>query len=83
MSFRFLVARDGLELALQLAEQLVDAEARPLRLHGARVEARDVEDGGEDFLDRIERGIDVLGERRIARLAIPLDEGDWHRAAPR
>ena len=69
-----LAAGDGLELALKLAEQLVDAEARPLRLHGARVEARDVEDGGEDFLDGVERGVDVLGERRIARVAVPLHE---------
>ena len=65
---------DGLELALQLAEELLDAEVRPLRLHGARVEAGDVEEGGEDLLDRVERGVDVLGERRVAGVPVALDE---------
>ena len=46
----------------------------PLRLHGAGVEARDVEQRGEDLLDRVERGVDVLRERRIAGVAVALDQ---------
>ncbi len=45
-------------------EDVVDAEARQLRLHRPGVEARDVEQRGEDLLDRLQRGVDVLGERR-------------------
>ena len=30
---------------------------------------------GEDFLDGVERGVDVFGERRIAGVAVPLHEG--------
>jgi hypothetical protein len=45
-----------------LAKQLVDPERRPLRLHGAGVETRDVEQRRQDLLDRVEGGVDVLGE---------------------
>ena len=53
---------------------LVDAETRPLRFHGAGVETRDIQQGREDFLDRVERGVDVLGERGVARILVALDE---------
>ena len=56
-------------------EQLLDAEARPLRLHRAGVEARDVEQRRQDFLDRVEGGVDVFGEGGIALVAVALDEG--------
>ena len=44
------------------------------RLHRAGVEARDVEQRGQDLLDRVERGVDVLGEPRVAGVAVALDE---------
>ena len=69
-----LVPRHRLELAPHLPEQLVEGDARPLRLHGAGVEPRDVEQRGQDLLDRIERGVDVLGQDGVAALARPLDQ---------
>ena len=60
-----LLARERRELDLELAHQLVDAEAGDLRPHRAGIEPRDVEQRAEDFLHRLERGIDVA--RRGAR----------------
>ena len=57
-----LLARQRRELDLELAQQLVDAEADDLRLHRAGVEPRDVEQRAEDLLDRLERGVDVADE---------------------
>ena len=45
-----------------------------MRLHGAGVEARDVEERGQDLLDGVEGGVDVLGQARMARVPVALDE---------
>jgi hypothetical protein len=62
------------ELPLQLPEQLFDTETRPLRLKGAGVEPRDVEERRQNFLDRIERGVDVLGQHRVPGVPVPLHQ---------
>ncbi len=59
----FLAGQRG-ELDLELAQQIVDAEAGELRPHRAGVEPRDVEQRAEDLFDRLERGIDVVDEPR-------------------
>ena len=74
MSSQPLLARERRELDLELAQQLVDAEADDLRLHRAGVEPRDVEQRAEDLLDRLERGIDVADESRVLAAALPLDQ---------
>src|SRR5690606_13973862 len=75
-----LLRRNRVEFALELTEQLVDPEARPLRLHRARIEAGNVQEGGEDLLDSIEGRIDVPGKRRIADFAVALREGGYIEA---
>ncbi len=60
-----LLLRQRREFDLELAQQLVDAEADDLGLHRAGVEPRDVEQRAEDFLDRVERGVDIADELRI------------------
>ena len=69
-----LLARERGELDLELAHQLVDAEARNLRPHRAGIEPRDVEQRAEDFLHRLERGIDVRDEARVLAAALALDQ---------
>ena len=64
-------------------EQLLDAEARDLRLHRAGVEARDVEQRVEDLLDGVEGGVDVFGERRLAARRGRARRGKSHRGARR
>ena len=54
--------------------QLVDPEARDLRLHRAGVEPRDVEQRAEDLLDRVERGVDVADQLGVVAAALPLDQ---------
>ncbi len=78
-----LFARQRLELDLELAQQLVDAEGDDLRLHRAGVEPRNVEQRAEDFLDRLERGIDIADEALVLAAALPLDQRWSHRAARR
>ena len=57
-----LLARERGELDLELAQHVVDAEADDLRPHRAGVEPRHIEQRAEDFLDRLERGIDVADQ---------------------
>ena len=45
-----------------------------LRLHGAGVEPRNIEQRAKDFLDRVERGVDVADELRVVAAALPLDQ---------
>ena len=59
---------------LELAEQRVDAQAFDLRLHGAGVEPRDIEQRRENFLHRLERGVDVADQRAIVALVLALDQ---------
>ena len=69
-----LLARERRELDLELAHQLVDAEARDLRPHRAGIEPRNVEQRAEDLLHGFERGIDVRDEPRVLAAALPLDQ---------
>ena len=71
---RALLLRQRREFDLELAQQLVDAEADDLGLHRAGIEPRDVEQRAEDLLDRVERGIDVADELRVLAAALPLDQ---------
>ena len=43
-------------------------------LHRAGVEPRNVEQRAEDFLDRLERGVDIADEPRVLAAALPLDQ---------
>ena len=68
-SVEALLARRRAEFERQRLQQFVDAEGRHFRLHGAGIEPRNVEQRGEDFLDRLERGIDVARPVGILRRA--------------
>ena len=57
--------RKGREFELNLAHQFVDTEAREFRPQRAGVEARHIEQRAEDFLDRLERGIDVVDQPAV------------------
>ena len=57
------------EFELDLAHQFVDAEARELRPHRAGVEPRHVEQRAEDFLNRLERGVDVVDQPAVLAAA--------------
>ena len=69
-----LLARQRREFDFELAQQLVDAEGDDLRLHGAGVEPRNVEQRAEDLLHRLERGVDIGDEPRIFAAALALDQ---------
>ena len=69
-----LLARERRELDLDLAHQLVDAEAGDFRPHRAGIEPRNVEQRAENFLHRLERGIDVVDQPRVLAAALALDQ---------
>ena len=69
-----LLARQRREFDLELAQQLVDAEGRELRLQGAGVEPRDVEQRAQDLLDRLQRGVDIADQAAVLAVALPLDQ---------
>ena len=62
------------EFEIDLAHQFVDAEAGIVRPHRAGVEPRHVEQGAEDLLDRLERGVDIVDQAAVVALALPLDQ---------
>src|SRR5882672_4328268 len=74
LELQSLLLRERRELDLELAQELVDAEADDFRLHCAGIEPRDVEQRAEYFLDRVERGVDVADKLRIAAAGLPLDQ---------
>ena len=69
-----LLLRQRRKLDLELAQQLVDAEADDFRLHGAGVEPRNVEQRPENLFDRVERGIDIADQLSVVAAALPLDQ---------
>ena len=62
-------------------QHLVDAEGRHIRLHGAGIEARDIEQRGENVLHRLERGIDIADQ--VAFLGPPRALHQAGREEPR
>ena len=66
-------AREGSELDFDLAHQFVDAEVCEFRPQGAGIEPRHIEQRTQYFLDRLERGIDVVDQAPVV-LAPALDE---------
>ena len=71
IEFEALLARQRREFDLELAQQLVDAEADEFRPHRAGVEPRNVEQRAENLLDRFERGIDVADQAAASLAARP------------
>ena len=70
-----LLARRRSEFDSQCLQNVIDVEGLGLRLHGTRVEAGNIEQCGEDFLHRLQRGIDVAHQLAILRALHALDEG--------
>src|ERR1700728_344132 len=69
-----LFPRQRRKFHLEALQQFVDAEIGHLRLHRAGVEPRNVEQGGEYLLDRLERGVDVAHEIAIFAAALAFDQ---------
>ena len=68
-------AGDRRELDFERAHQVGHLEARDRGRHRAGVEPRDVQQRAEDFLDRLQRVVDVLDQPRILAAAVlPLDQ---------
>ena len=57
------------EFELDLAHEFVDAEAGEFRAHRAGVEPRHVEQRAEDFLNGLERGIDIVDQAAVVASA--------------
>ena len=55
-----LFARQRREFDFEPVQQFVDAEIGEFRLHRAGIEPGNVEQRGEYFFDRFQRGVDVL-----------------------
>jgi hypothetical protein len=68
------VARQWHELDLELAQQVLDAKRRELWLHRAGIEPRNVEQRSDDFLDGLQRSVEIGHERAILALTLALDE---------
>ena len=77
-----LLARQRLELHLQPLEHLLQGKDGDLGLEPARVQPRYLDQHAQDLLDRLERGVDVAGERAPPGRRPCAPPGWWHRAAP-
>ena len=64
----------GRKFDFQRAHQVAHLEARDRRRHGAGVEPRDIQQRAEDFLDRLERIVDVFDQPRILAAVLALDQ---------
>ena len=67
-------AGDRRELDFEPVQQIVDAEIGEFGLHGAGVEPRNVEQRGENLLDRFERRVDVRHQIGVFAGALALDQ---------
>ncbi len=66
--------RDRREFDFQRTHQVADLETGDRRRHGAGVEPRNIQQRAEDFLDRLQRIVDVFDQPRILAAALALDQ---------
>ena len=79
-------AGDRAKLDLQHAQEVDDRHVGDLRPHRAGVEARNVEQGAKDLLDRLQRDIDIarqIGRAPRVRSGRCLRRASWRRAGRR
>ena len=70
-----LLARQRRKFHFEALQQFADAEIGHLGLHRTGVEPRNVEQRGEYFFDRLQRGVDILHQARVlARILLALDQ---------
>ena len=62
------------EFDFDLPHHFVDAETGEFRPHCAGVEPRNVEQRAEDFLHRLERGVDIVDQLALLAPTLPLDQ---------
>ena len=69
-----LLAGERCKLHIEALEHLVQGKDGDVGLEPARVEPRDLDENAQDLLDRLQRGIDVAGQRRLLAALRALDQ---------